>query len=83
MHCSIEEGSEPFFFEWAKNGQAIRPGPSVKYRINNQELSSGLTIERVNRSDAGNYSCLVKNGVGSDSKNVMLSVKGNCKLLSS
>ena len=77
MYCSIEEGSEPLFFEWSKNGQIIRPAPDVKYRIDNLKLSSGLTIEKVARSDAGNYSCLVKNGVGSDSKNVLLNVKGN------
>ena len=74
--CSVEEGSEPFFFEWSKNGQSIRPGPDVKYRIDNLKLSSTLTIEKIARSDAGNYSCVVKNAVGSDSQSVQLNVKG-------
>ena len=76
--CSIEEGSEPLFFEWSKNGQTIRTSPDVKYRIENSKISSALTIDKVNRLDAGNYSCLVKNGIGSDSKNLYLNVKGNC-----
>ena len=76
--CSVEKGSEPFFFEWSKNGQTLRPSPDVKYRIENSKISSTLTIENVARSDAGNYSCLVKNGVGSDSQNIVLKIKGNC-----
>ena len=76
IFCSVEEGSEPFFFEWSKNGQIIRPSPDVKYRIDNFKISSTLTIENVARSDAGNYSCLAKNGVGSDSQFVQLNVKG-------
>ena len=78
MLCSVEKGSEPFFFEWSKNGQTLRPSPDVKYRIENSKISSTLTIENVARSDAGNYSCLVKNGVGSDSQNIVLKIKGNC-----
>ena len=77
ISCAIEQGSQPLFFEWSKNGQSIRPAPDVKYVINNQKLLSTLTIENVARSDAGNYSCLVKNAVGSDSQTVLLNVKGN------
>ena len=77
MLCSVEEGSEPFFFEWSRNGQSVKPAPDVKYRIENSEISSTFTIAKVARSDAGNYTCLVKNGVGSDSKNILLTVKGN------
>ena len=76
IFCSVEEGSEPFFFEWSRNGQSIRPSPDVKYRIDNLKLSSSLTIEKIARSDAGNYSCLVKNGIGSNSQFTYLNVKG-------
>ena len=69
------------FFEWSKNGQPIRPGPDVKYRIENSKKFSTLSIEKVERSDTGNYSCLAKNGVGSDSQNVQLNVKGNLSFL--
>ena len=75
--CAVEEGSEPLFFEWFRNGQSIKSGPDVKYRIENSEMSSTLSIKSVERHDAGNYSCLVKNDVGTDSQNMLLNVKGN------
>lgn len=77
MWCSIEKGTEPYSFEWSKNGIAIRQSPDVKYRIENLKILSVMTIEKVARSDAGNYSCLVKNAVGSDGQSVLLNVKGN------
>ena len=74
--CSILKGSQPFFFEWYRNGQPLRPGPDVTYRIDSSEVLSSLTIKSVNVSDAGNYTCKVNNGGGSDSQNVQLTVKG-------
>lgn len=79
MLCSVGKGSEPFFFEWSKNGLLIKPGPDIKPRIENSQISSTLTIVKVARSDAGNYSCLVRNAVGSDSQSVLLIVKGLCQ----
>ena len=74
--CSVSDGSEPLFFEWSKNGQSIKSGPDVKYRIDNSEMFSTFIIKNVEKIDAGNYSCLVKNAVGSDSQNILLIVKG-------
>ena len=74
--CSVLEGSKPLFFEWSRNGQSIRSGPAVKHRIDNSEMFSTFIIESVEKIDAGNYSCLVKNAVGSDSQSVLLIVKG-------
>ena len=48
----------------------------LNYRIDNLKISSFLTIEKVAKSDIGNYSCLAKNGVASDSQSVLLQVKG-------
>ena len=74
--CSVIEGSQPLFFEWSKNGQSIKSGPDVKYRIDNLDMSSILNIKALDTSDAGNYSCLVKNAVGRDSQNILLVIKG-------
>ena len=74
--CSVEEGDQPFFFEWSKNGQTIRSGPQGDYQIESSRRSSTLNIGKVARYNAGNYSCLVKNNDGSDSQNVVLNVKG-------
>ena len=80
--CSVVEGSQPLFFEWSRNGQSIRPSPDTKYHIDNSEMFSTFIIKSIEQNDAGNYSCLVKNAVGSDSRNVLLTVKGKaCSML--
>ena len=78
MHisCSVQDGTPPFFFEWSKNGKGIRTGSGVKWEIENNKKLSTLTIDRIDKEDAGNYSCMVKNVYGSDSIHVNLTVKG-------
>lgn len=74
--CALEEGSLPVFFEWAKNGQNIKHGSGVSFKIDNSKRMSTLTIDEIVRTDSANYSCFVKNSVGSDAQNVQLFVKG-------
>ena len=76
VFCSVREGQQPFFFEWYKNKQAIKSAPGFKWTIDSSKIFSTLTIERIDKEDAGNYSCSVKNIHGSDSINVALTVKG-------
>ena len=76
LFCDVQQGVQPFFFEWFKNNQPIKAGPGVKWEIENAKKLSTLTIERIDKNDAGNYSCLVKNIYGSDSLTVSLTVKG-------
>ena len=75
--CGVQQGAQPLFFEWFKNGQPIKAGPGVKWQIETSKRFSMLDIVRISKEDAGNYSCLVKNIYGSDSINVFLTVKGN------
>ena len=81
FYCSVLSGSQPLFFEWAKNGLSVKPSPDFKYRIENSEILSTLTIDQVSVKDSGNYTCSVKNEHGRDSQNVMLTIKGNSKVL--
>ena len=81
IFCAVQEGEQPFFFEWYKNAQPIKPGLSVKWNIESSEMLSNLKIERIAREDTGNYSCLVKNIYGSDSIHVILTVKGRLYLI--
>ena len=67
-HCSLS-GS--------KNGQPIKSGPGAKWQIETSKRFSTLDIVRIDKEDAGNYSCLVKNIYGSDTINVFLTVKGS------
>ncbi|CAG2109696.1 unnamed protein product, partial [Medioppia subpectinata] len=68
--CSLEEGSLPVFFEWSRNGQTLKSSPDVNYKIENFEMHSTFTIKSIERRDAGNYSCLVNNGFGSDGQSL-------------
>ena len=77
IFCSVEHGDEPFFFDWFKDGQAIKSSPEFTWNIENFKSYSTLSIDRIDRSDAGNYTCLVKNHFGSDSISVLLKVKGS------
>jgi hypothetical protein len=79
--CNIQEGSTPLFFQWSKNGQTIKSSSDISYKIDNFEQHSTLTIAKVHRSDAGNYSCLVQNALGTDSQNTLISVKGRLELI--
>jgi hypothetical protein len=76
LFCTVQEGSLPFFFEWSKNGQSLKANPDVNYKIDNFDRFSTLTIAKIDRKDTGNYTCIVRNVFGTDSQNVLLTVKG-------
>jgi hypothetical protein len=40
------------------------------------EMTSGLSIEKLSSNDSGNYTCSVRNAYGTDSKTIGLIVKG-------
>jgi len=74
--CSILEGSVPLFFQWSKNGNAIKMNHESNYKIENFEQHSTLTIPKVDRNDSGNYTCITSNAIGTDSQSVLLTIKG-------
>ena len=75
--CSVKEGSHPFFFNWNRNGQILKSGPDVSFKIETSDMFSTLSIKSIVRLDAGNYTCKVTNSIGSSSQSVVLTVKGN------
>jgi hypothetical protein len=74
--CTVEEGSLPLYFEWSKNGQSLKAKQDVNYEIDNFKKFSTFSISKIDRRDAGNYTCFVRNAFGTDSQNVLLTVKG-------
>ena len=81
VFSSVNKGSEPLFFELSRNGQIIKSSPNVNYKIDSFKRFSTLSIESIDRRDAANYTCLVKNAFGSDSQSVLLSIKGRNYLI--
>ncbi len=75
LFCTVQEGSLPLFFDWSKNGHSIKAN-DVSYKIDNFDRYSTLTIAKIDRKDAGNYTCVVHNSIGSDSQSILLSIKG-------
>ena len=76
IFCTVESGSDPLFFEWSINGLKVKPSPDVNYKIENNERFSILSIKKLSQKDSANYGCVVSNQFGSDSQNILLTVKG-------
>jgi len=76
LFCSTSIGDKPLFFQWGKNGKILSNTPQNTYKIENLKDHSLFSIESVDRSDSGNYSCIVRNAFGEDVKYSQLIVKG-------
>jgi hypothetical protein len=50
--------------------------PESNFRIDSSAEYSNFIIANIDRTDSGNYSCLVRNAFGSDSQSVRLNVRG-------
>ena len=73
--CSIISGTVPVSFAFLLNGKPISSSDLVKVDTNSK--FSTLSLQNIRRSDAGVYSCVVKNHFGSDSASWTLAVNGN------
>ena len=51
--CSVREGRQPFFFVWHKNNQVIKSASGNKWNIESSKIFSTMTIERIDKDDAG------------------------------
>ncbi len=76
LFCHSSAGTKPLFFHWNKNQQTLANSPESEYKIENNDDYSLFSIKSVDRSDSGNYSCVVRNEFGTDIKSAILYVKG-------
>jgi hypothetical protein len=76
LFCHSSGGTKPLFFQWNKNQQTLANSPESEYKIENNDDYSLFSIKSVDRSDSGNYSCVVRNAFGTDIKSTLLIVKG-------
>ncbi len=74
--CSTSAGDKPLFFQWTKSSQMLNNDPKVGYKIDNSDDHSLFSIKSIERSDSGNYSCIVRNAFGEDFQSTLLIVKG-------
>ena len=78
--CGLVRGDTPVSFNWLKNGMPLTSSvthPLVTITIVD-DFSSLLTIARLERGHAGNYTCLASNEAGSDQFTTILDVQGDC-----
>lgn len=52
---------------------------TIREHLGEQEVSISLTIESLEESDLGNYSCYVENGNGRRQANIQLAKKGESR----
>lgn len=52
---------------------------TIRKHLGEQEVSISLTIESLEESDLGNYSCYVENGNGRRQANIQLAKKGESR----
>ena len=79
--CGLTRGDTPVSFSWLKDGQSIQRHSSISQSQVTisivDDFSSLLTISRLERGHAGNYSCTASNEAGSDRFTAILDVQGD------
>ena len=68
----VASGTEPFQFSWTKNGL---PVTSTHIELQGSDVSSMLIFKPIKEEDGGEYTCLVKNPVGSASHSAVLFIE--------
>ena len=67
----LASGSPPLAFKWLKEGREVE---GTGASITSTEDFSTLVIKNARREDAGNYTCVVSNGLGSESHTARLRI---------
>jgi hypothetical protein len=76
LFCYSSAGTKPLFYQWSKNGQNLVNNPHSSFKIETFKDNSQFGIEKVDRNDSGNYSCIARNAFGTDIQSALLIVKG-------
>lgn len=75
LSCTVQQGSKPLQFEWFKNDRLLLI-EDLHFQIKHEVDDSELIIPELNSRDSGNYSCIVRNSIASDSQSTLILVKG-------
>ncbi|KAI1290169.1 Hemicentin-1 [Halotydeus destructor] len=77
--CSLSKGSSPVEYSWTKNGSPLKS--NVKVKDDHDVSTTTVIIDKVQSSDAGNYTCSARNAAGQDSHTLQLVIKQTPKWL--
>lgn len=69
--CMVRNGQAPFKFLWKKDGKDLKNSDIKVF-----EKVASLTIDPVEKSSSGNYTCIVSNSFGKNTYSAVLKVKG-------
>ena len=72
LTCTVKAGSEPLEFSWLKDNLAISASNT---EVSKSRASSMLSLNPIQSQDGGNYTCIVKNPVGSASHSTILFIE--------
>lgn len=76
MECKVY-GSPPISVVWFHDGNEISSGR--KYQTTLTDNTCALTVNMLEESDSGNYTCIATNVAGSDECSAPLTVRGRFK----
>ena len=71
--CKVREGRNIAFF-WTKDGLVLKQNDRIE--IANSRRSSMMSIDFVQVSDRGKYTCIASDNVSEDRRNANLTVEG-------
>ncbi|KAH7974621.1 hypothetical protein HPB49_017478 [Dermacentor silvarum] len=81
--CVVKKGSAgPFVVEWFKGGEQLKNAAGRVTVSTPSKSSATLHIAGLRAEDVGNYTCVARNGFGSDSATAQLVVHASPKLQS-
>lgn len=75
IHCLVSKGDMPIEFSWLFNGEAVSTELSVNIAPFGKKTSV-LSIDYVNESHIGNFTCVASNQAGTSKYSAELFVKG-------
>ena len=74
--CSVNQGDPSPTIEWSFNGQGLPLLNNSKHFVTGSRVNSSLTVFNITLFDAGEYSCVVDNILGSSNSSATLQVEG-------